>query len=488
MGIPRCERLAFYNSKPIGNQRIVETPKVTIKFHKNDSVHLRISGPSLPGAKLSIAVTHSGARPSETQGDICSYLLLESELKGQIENPGYYFYSKDPKRMSHLDNLMLTQGWRRFILDDKPLSPLAYHQEHGITISGQVWDSPKRKRHEMASVLLLAADGGKMGYGTVFTDKNGRFEFSNVDLLDETRLTIQAKKSKSTATLFVELDTITPPIPLKFEDTFQKRMISDFEDFLAQPGQKDYIDAAFFHPEGLVELKEVEVTATKKDKTEKWLELRKVEMAAQRHPLYKNSSYTIDTRELSVAQSVLDPLVRVPGAKVSFNQMTQEQYVIIQRTPGNGGLLSEPLYLLNGFIVDRLMINTLTIEQVDFIDVFKGTRAAIFGNRGFSGAVAVYTKNGKGTDPPAYTGKSKVVSLTYHGFHTPREFYEAKFKAKDNDQGSTLYWKPDIKFGDNQLIELKFPKGERSGTYYVDVQGVTLEGVPLKTKTSFVIP
>lgn len=43
-----------------------------------------------------------------------SEILLNSELKGYIEDIGYYFENADAKTDSNLDLLMMTQGWRRY--------------------------------------------------------------------------------------------------------------------------------------------------------------------------------------------------------------------------------------------------------------------------------------------------------------------------------------------------------------------------------------
>ena len=45
---------------------------------------------------------------------IDTYLLLECELKGRIEDPQYYFANTEQQTLAALDDLMLTNGWRRF--------------------------------------------------------------------------------------------------------------------------------------------------------------------------------------------------------------------------------------------------------------------------------------------------------------------------------------------------------------------------------------
>ncbi len=47
-------------------------------------------------------------------GTLLTEMLLASEVKGFIEQPGYYFEKNDEEHRRHLDLLMLVQGWRRF--------------------------------------------------------------------------------------------------------------------------------------------------------------------------------------------------------------------------------------------------------------------------------------------------------------------------------------------------------------------------------------
>lgn len=51
---------------------------------------------------------------AEDNGEnMLSALYLTSELEGKIHQPAYYFKDLDSARLSHLDLLMMTQGWRR---------------------------------------------------------------------------------------------------------------------------------------------------------------------------------------------------------------------------------------------------------------------------------------------------------------------------------------------------------------------------------------
>ena len=52
--------------------------------------------------------------PTFATGNVLTNLLLESEIKGFVENPDYYFESNDEKHQQALDLLLMIQGWRRY--------------------------------------------------------------------------------------------------------------------------------------------------------------------------------------------------------------------------------------------------------------------------------------------------------------------------------------------------------------------------------------
>jgi hypothetical protein len=74
--------------------------------------------------------------------DINSYLLLAADLKGYIEDAGYYFRDSSATAQQAADNLMLTQGWRRFKWEEvlagrRPSTP--YPPElNGYLLQGRV--------------------------------------------------------------------------------------------------------------------------------------------------------------------------------------------------------------------------------------------------------------------------------------------------------------------------------------------------------------
>ena len=68
-----------------------------------------------PGATVSVSVcdaTHS--EYLYDNGNILTEMLLSSEIRGFVENPGYFFEKDDDEHRRALDLLLMIQGWRRY--------------------------------------------------------------------------------------------------------------------------------------------------------------------------------------------------------------------------------------------------------------------------------------------------------------------------------------------------------------------------------------
>ena len=77
-------------------------------------VNLSVEGGE-PGATISVSVcdaTHS--EYLYDNGNILTEMLLASEIRGFVENPGYFFEKDDEEHNRALDLLLMIQGWRRY--------------------------------------------------------------------------------------------------------------------------------------------------------------------------------------------------------------------------------------------------------------------------------------------------------------------------------------------------------------------------------------
>ncbi len=111
-----ADRLFFVNHHDYGAPGLAVSG-VRQSYEPFDSItlHLQLADPADSLSSLSLAV-----RDRETEedtydnGTILTEMLLPNEIKGFVENPGYYFESDDSLRRQALDRLMMVQGWRRY--------------------------------------------------------------------------------------------------------------------------------------------------------------------------------------------------------------------------------------------------------------------------------------------------------------------------------------------------------------------------------------
>src|ERR1700743_645734 len=110
---PVCERL--YSKRP--GQRLTidaapDKPEYTSRKKVDISVLTRNT---MERTDMSVAVYRLDSLENSNPESIYTYIWLTSELRGNIESPGYYLNAGDDEA---LDNLMLTHGWRKYNWDD----------------------------------------------------------------------------------------------------------------------------------------------------------------------------------------------------------------------------------------------------------------------------------------------------------------------------------------------------------------------------------
>ena len=83
-------------------------------FEPYSAIKMGVQG-GAPGSTISLAV-RDAAHTEYTfdNGNIYTEMLLSSQIRGFVEDPGYYFETDDEEHRRALDLLLMIQGWRRF--------------------------------------------------------------------------------------------------------------------------------------------------------------------------------------------------------------------------------------------------------------------------------------------------------------------------------------------------------------------------------------
>jgi TonB-dependent SusC/RagA subfamily outer membrane receptor len=469
---PVAERLVFINHSDYLNLNLsTEKPeyqtreKVKLMLDAND----KNGKPTL--GSFSISVIDESKMPFEEENEttIISNLLLSSDLKGFIEKPNYYFTDGSADKIKHLDNLLLTQGWRRFewrnILSDN-YPRLAFEAEESMKVSGMV-SSMSGKPIAGGKVTLFSSTGTQFLIDTL-TDSNGRFSFNNLYFNDGTKFIVQARNLKDKKNVDIVLDRIPTQLVTKnrnepmIEVNVNKTMSSYLKNSSAQ-----YED---LRKNGLISrnimLDEVRVVE------------KKVEV--------KNSS---NLNGAGVADAVIkaDKLQNcfsivqcIQGRIAGVMVMNGIVYATRNMTSSFSGPIPMQV-VIDGTFVEPEFLSSINPNDVETIEILKGgANTAIYGLNGGGGVLIVNTKRGENN--LSYQSYAPgIASYTPKGYYKGREFYSPNYddpaiNKKLADLRTTIYWNPNVISDSTGRASVEFFNADGIGKYKAVVEGINVDG------------
>lgn len=484
--LPVSERLVFLNHN---NQlRISIHPKKS-SFSPREKTELELMVTDTSGKPVETALSLSVIDAKQIiekpySSTIVSHLLLTSDLKGNIEQPAFYFDPANKFAATQLDLLMVTQGWSRFswkeVLEENAPAP-SRSFEQGISVYGRVLKPNKKPLGKTELVAILMTDSTRM-FVPAQTDETGKFELHNIRNRDSIGIVIQPIIQKGNGSLqssdlsvsilpFLEPAVRTTRIPFKMISQTSKAL----EDYVRLTKEYQDIERKIRASREKL-LNEVVVKGRKKE----W-DTRKI---------YARSDFTLKPEKgtLTGARTVFDMLQSgIPGVSVAGSWPD----VTIQIRGGTSLFqkVNEPLFVLDGVTTSKEIIATVPVNDVESIDVLKGTSAVMYGSDGAGGVIAVYTKRGD-SDLSQNEGNSKVKLEKIAGYSIEREFYAPKYdvdRPENNrpDYRSTIFWAPMVKTDKEGKAKISFYNTDAKTTVTIRVEGLTLSGQPGSTKLNY---
>lgn len=202
--VARAERLAFVNPHNQLNVKVkTDKEKYLPREKVNMTVEVSDENGKMVSGDFSVAVVDDKLLTfaDDKQGNLLSYMLLESDLKGKIEEPNFYFdnendatrFKPEISRAKALDHLMMTHGWRRFTwkeVADLSLRPNNLKGERAI-VAGRIIDATGKP---VKGAKLEVRDKAKT---TVTADDQGNFVLNGVELYEAQTLEISAPKHQT---------------------------------------------------------------------------------------------------------------------------------------------------------------------------------------------------------------------------------------------------------------------------------------------------
>ncbi len=446
---PVCERLYFKRpAKPLAIN-FTTTPS-EIKTRRKISIPLTISNGAT--TQFSVSVTRDDSLSTMENQDIGSYLWLASDIKGTIESPQFYF-SSDPFASQAADNLMLSQGWRRFSWTDvfrkseeKKFAP----EYRGHIIAGNV---KLKNDSSVAGIAAFLSTPGKVIHLYVDrADVNGSVLFEPSDFFGPQKLVLQTEPRFATS---ADMQIINP-----FSSSYAKRVQSPFslnagiENILLDRSVSMQVQDVYYEETGATP------TATVVD-------------SIGFYGTADETYYLDDYTRFPVMEEVMREYV--PGVLV---RKRRDGFHFIVLDIVNGGVLNDnPMILIDGvpmFDADNIMaVDPRIIRKLEVVK-----RNYYVGSIKVNGIVSYTSYQGNiGAD----VNPANVV-LNYEGLQVQREFYSPRYDTQKQidsrmpDRRYQLYWNPSTKTNADGTALIEFYTSDVQGTFTIDVQALDNNG------------
>ncbi|MES2109218.1 MAG: TonB-dependent receptor [Bacteroidota bacterium] len=459
-GEPLNERLAFIENS---NKATLNLKTDRTAYSSRQKINIQLNAKSKDNkpstGSYSVAVIDEDKVPADSlnETNILTNLLLTSDLKGNVEQPNYYFTNPSEKTRADLDNLLLTQGYRHFTWKQMAdTTAPKFQPESSITISGTV----KRNNKPVpgAQIKLFGKTGGLFMLDTV-TDVNGKFAFRDLIFADSTKFVVQSKVKKGQDEVTLELDTTRAP-QLKIrqiESNDGDLQTAEIATYLTSAKQFYEEQKKFSINQHRILLKEITVEA-KKDP-----------------PLIPHSQNLNGSGNADHLLTAKD-IERLICARLG--DCLQGVYNLHFKN----GIPEIGVLVIDGNFVDKDIFLQLNPDDIEGIEIITSAHyGAIYGSRMANGGLIITTKPARRTDNLYYRYAPGVVTYMPKGFYKAREFYSPQYdnphtNQKMADLRSTIYWNPNIITDKDGKASFSYFNADGKGTYRVVIEGIDADG------------
>jgi hypothetical protein len=457
-------------------------------YKQRDSVALNMKVTDVYGepveGSFSLAVTDDGQVKTDSlkNSSIMSYMLLTSDFKGGVEDPGYYERSTDDAiKWQDLDRLLLAQGWAAYDWNAAfiPPKPTPFAAEPEFLITGRVTNIfnkpvPNSRITLLSKKPLMVTD--------TITNANGVFTFKDILPSDTAVYFIQARNKKGKSNnVGIEMDEFKPPVfTPRAERLIPLYLNADNSNLSIVKNQITLKQNFETITRGKV-LKEVQIRSKRIIKDSKNLngpgeadltiddeQLQKAGKTTLRDLLYKNVKG-------------FGPVPNKFGV-IYYRIRTQLVHIIIDGVDINF-LMPDGIRPYDYF---NQYLDYYDAEEIKGIEIMTG-----------SGNVSAYTN--RFVDPMAIPWEHAFIEITTRSGHgpfmkksigtyvfrpmpinVPKQFYSPKYTMESvpnmTDIRSTIHWAPNIITDKDGKATISFYTADAPGKYTIIAEGADLDG------------
>ena len=452
---PVCERLYFIPPakrlllESTAGQQFSRRSKVGVQILSKDETGSSVS------ADLSVAVYKIATGSSFEETDITSYFWLVSELRGNVESPGFYFSDKTAQAEEAADNLMLTHGWRRFLWQDvfssKDSTVRFIPEFRGHIIRAKITNT--RTGLPASGVLTyLSVPGRRVQMYSSQSDSAGNLKFYTTDFYGSNEILLQTDVHADTS---YRIEIISP-----FSENFSSLSLPSFS--LPENVKQPLTDH------------NVNVQVQNIFWGDKLRQFYSPLIDSNGFYGPPDNTYMLDNY---VRFSTMEEVLREYVAEVLVRRQKENFRLMIAGGLENKVFLDDPITLFNGvpvFEINKIMqFDPLKVQKIEVVK-----RKYFYGSSTFNGIVNFVTYQ---PDAAMLSGLNAVV-FDYEGLQFAREFYSPVYETREQitsrmpDFRNVLYWSPGIKTGSGGKAEFNFYTSDQKGQYLVVVQGMNADG------------
>jgi hypothetical protein len=492
IGVPQCERLLFVQPE----KGLVISVRPEKEFYEpGERVKIKVETKDYTGkpvrAKLSMAVADDQiiSFADDKQDNILSYFMLSSEVKGDIQEPSFYFDPEEPKAKKALDYLLMTQGWRRFSWSDlyKERS-ITYAPEKLTTISGRVID---RNNDGLEQEVTYIETGNRKRVAQVKSTKEGYFVIRNID--PSTEILLMTKKPgeiiiEKSKTMVIEQLTDDPVAARYNENAEVTRDATEVAQAKEESPAKDVEKNATVEGGDLDLDMDSDVAQLS--------EVVVVGYGAEERKSIVGAITSVNSAELAGGFTL-------PSVESALQGRAAGITVTTSGNPGAMGNIrirgmsslasgrSEPLYVINGHPMASALNGNfsngsmIAPEDIESIQIMPSPEAtAIFGAAGSNGAIMINTRNklnyqhsnfGYRERKPKYNTFTVIPRI----FSPTREFYAppANSSKERDDFRTTVHWVHTLVTDDKGIAEVSFHASDAVSAFRITTEGFSGNGL-----------
>ena len=430
----------------------------------------------------------------EYDNNIFTDLLLTSDLKGYIHQPGYYFASPSPRKQTELDILLIVHGWRKYdmsqAISTAPFTPLQL-PEAQLVLNGQVKSTIlKNKLKDIALSVIVKKDDQFITGGTV-TDENGRFTIPVEDFEGTTEAVIQTRKvgKERNKDASILIDRNFSPAPRAYG---YKELHPEWKDLTHWQQKAENFDSLYMDSirkvEGLYVLDEVEIKSKRRQGSNMATKINEKSIDAYYDVrrsvdlLRDNGKIVTTIPELMEKLSPQfdwdrsnDKLTyrQKPICYIMDNHILSETETQMMLTEVDG-LASIIISKGTGGIDDEIIQNTKMSEVTDStgVDVSKLDKYSVFY------LIPLPRRDVLNKSQTAVLGTRQTV---IQGYTHALEYYSPAYPTKELymdkvDKRRTLYWNPSVRTDENGKAVIECYNNQYSTPVIIQAETMSKDG------------